>query len=335
MKKPILPILAATFVLLMLVAAVVPVAAVTRLPTPTATNPVITVTSIPEDDQLRNTGVMWFDPAAIADWAGYTTTQPGGVGTAKKNVVLTDAPMMRADPEWGASVYAISKDGLTGIQALDPTGTFSGSDSIFWQRKFSQYKLVVTYMDGLPGASGYVGVPLTTLVSAGSAFFFCDIYEKDKVEPKIPQASYEIIKTSLTDVSDFFVCKLRASGEAGVYVVDVYYIGPQTSEYVSDLIVMFKVELLPAATGLKVPAWGMDMQDLCILAWPFADPYRGDLNTLPTGFSYDWQKFPHLIPKPEHKWIWSSPDPLDGYSNCAEAAMFQRHLMGASIPIGV
>jgi len=330
MKKPILPILAATFVLLMLVAAVVPVAAVTRLPTPTAKDPVVTIVSIPEDDQLRNTGVMWFDPTAVAAWTTYTTA--AGVASA----VLTDAPYMRADPQWGATSAGIAATNTQhDISALDPMYAFRSTDTIIWQRKFSQYKLMVTYQDGLPGASGYVGVPLTTLVNAGSAFFQCDIYEKDKVEPKIPQGTYELIKTSLTDVSSFFTCKLRASVEPGVFVVDVYYLGPQTSEYVSDLIVMFKVELMPAATGLKVPAWGMDMQDLCILAWPFADPWRGGLISPTNSYTPEWQKFPHLIPKPEHKWIWSSPDPLDGYSNCAEAVMFQRWLMGATIPIGV
>ena len=46
-----------------------------------------------------------------------------------------------------------------------------------------------------------------------------------------------------------------------------------------------------------------------------------------------WQKWPHLIPKPEHRWIWSFPDPLDGYSNCEEAVLYQRWLLGAMISI--
>ena len=348
-----LPILAATFILLMLVAAVVPVAAVTRLPTPTAKDPVITVVSIPEDDQLRNTGVMWFDPGAIAGWAIWGALSYGSTGAT----ILDQAYKMRADPWWGslssyiASINAelASSPPPEPLMALDPQGRFAATDSIIWAKKLSQYKFMVTYQDGLPGASGYVGVDLVTLVNAGKATFQCDIYEKDKVEPKIPQdwsallsslatttsLSTEYLKTSITDVSSFFVCKLRSSGEAGVYVVDVYYIGPQTSEYVSDLIVAFKVDLLPAATGLKTNAWGMDIQDLCILGWPFADPFRGGFITYGVGGSPEWQKFPHLIPKPEHKWIWSSPDPLDGYSNCEEAVMFQRWLMGATIPIGV
>jgi len=348
MNKPILPILAATFILLMLVAAVVPVAAVTRLPTPTAKDPVITVVSIPEDDQLRNTGVMWFDPGALASWVSYTTSEANGVAG-----VLAQADYMRADPMWGATSPNIKASEATltdtPIAKLDPIGAFLSTDTIFFFKKISQYKLMVTYQDGLPGASGYVGVDLVTLVNAGKATFQCDIYEKDKVEPKIPQdwssllsslatktsLADEYLKTSITDVSAFFVCKLRSSGEAGVYVVDLYYIGPQTSEYVSDLIVAFKVDLLPAATGLKTNAWGMDIQDLCILAWPFADPFRGGFIMYGGGGSPEWQKFPHLIPKPEHKWIWSSPDPLDGYSNCEEAVMFQRWLMGATIPIGV
>jgi len=343
MNKPILPILAATFVLLMLVAAVVPVAAVTRLPTPTAKDPVVTVVSIPEDDQVRNTGVMWFDPSAIELWAKWTTSVDLVPG------VLSQAEYMRADPQWGATspnIQATEYWAWHTIFALDPTATFTSTDTIIWAKKLAQYKLMVTYQDGLPGASGNTGVDLITLQAAGKAFFYCDIYEKDKVEPKIPQTftgvgnnalTSEYLKTSVTDVSAFFICKLRATGQNGYYVVDMYYIGPQTSEYVADLLVAFKVDLLPAATGLKTDAWGLDMQDLCILAWPFADPFRpvGVVPLATQAFGLEWQKFPHLIPKPEHRWVWSSPDPLDGYSNCAEAVMFQRWLMGATIPIGV
>jgi hypothetical protein len=319
-----LPIPAATFIVLMLVAVIVPVHAQV---TPTTTSPQVTIVSIPEDDQVRQTGVMWFDPSAISTWTVYSAY----TSSAAPNGYLMNASEMRADPLWGSgSTYTASENVKNTISALDPTGQFAATDSIIYYRKFSEYKLMVTY-NMVPGANGYVGVPLTTLVSAGSALFFCEVYEKDMVEPKIPQASWELVKTDLTDVSAFYVCKLRDSGEAGVYVVDMYYLGPQTSEYVADEIVMFKVELLTAATGLKTPVWGMDMQDLCMLAWPFADPYR--LTTPALNAPMDWQKYPHLIPKSEHKWIWSSPDPLDGYSNCAEAVLFQRTLMGATIPI--
>jgi hypothetical protein len=249
---------------------------------------------------------------------------------------IKEADQLRTDPFLceDAATIADSEAGIASIERLDPRRQLLSSDSIFCFDKMAQFKLKVELENGVLGNHGYTGVPLIDLVSAGKAFFFCEVYEKDKVEPKIPQGSFEILKTVLVNVSDFYVCKLRSSGEAGVYVVDLYYFGPQSSEFVSESIVAFKVELLPSATGLTQPVWGIDLQNLCQLAWPFADPFRGGFLTKPTRVAgEEWQKFPHLIPKPEHRWIWSFPDPLDGYAGCDEAALFQRYLLGASIPI--
>jgi hypothetical protein len=344
-----LPILAAIFIVLMLVAGMVPVASavVTKTPTKTSSSdPLLTVYSIPEDDQIRNKAVMWmaYLPVNFFDPTSHAVD-----------------PVLHTYPLFGATspqiYYSEQYSTIKGtIAALDPSGTFLKTDPIIWEKKWSQFKLLVQVEGGLPGQNGYTGVPLATLVTAGKAVFQCHIYEKDKAEPKVPQdwsgllssltyghpaaLSEEILKTILTDISSFFVCKLRPSGEAGIYVVDLYYIGPQTSEYVAENIVAFKVGLSPAAYGLKTGpwVWGLDIQDLCLLAWPLADPYQpsqsfGGVAPNPFGVPPDPQKWPHLIKKPEHKWLISFPDPMDGYAGCDELTLWQKQLLGNNIPI--
>jgi len=322
-SKIVLPYLAAIFIVLMALAAVMPMVAAARIVPATVTSNV-TVWSRAEDDATRNLGIMWF--GVLPTWTPRDTTT---------NYLTGRAVMLETDPASGATAAQIvAAEGTTNtIEKIDPQGILLSTDTIFWQDKLAQFKFMVSVDNGLPGSNGYVGVPLIQLINAGQAFFFCNVYEKDKVEPKIPQGSYEILKTALVDVSAFYVCKLRPSGEAGVYVVDLYYLGPQTSEFVSENIVALKVELMPAATGFKVPVWGIDEQNLCVLSWPFADPFRGGFITMPGDLVSDWQKFPRLIPKPEHRWIPGFPNPLGNYAGCDDAALYQRYLLGAQIPI--
>ena len=330
-----LPILASIFIVLLLVGGIVPLASAVvtrRTTTTTSSNTLLTVWSRPEDDQLRNKAVMWMN--YLPPW---TLRAYGAIVSYE----------LRTDPMFGATsdqVFASeNRSEMEKAVKLDPQGVFLASDTIIWHKKWSQFKLKVELEGGLPGQNGYTGVPLMTLVTAGQALFECHIYEKDKAEPKVPQdwnalisslaygtnpLNEEILKTIVTDISAFFVCKLRASGQAGIYVVDLYYIGPQRSEYVAENIVVFKVRLDPAATGFSKPIWGMDVQNLCILAWPLADPFR-----LLGPIVGHWQKWPHLIRKPEHKWLISFPDPMDGYAGCDELTLWQRQLLGYPIPI--
>jgi hypothetical protein len=330
----------------MVVGSMVPLAsAVVTKPATSSSDPLLTVYSIPEDDQIRNKAVMWmaYLPVDFVDPTYYVVSP-----------VLHTYPLFNAPST--SIYYSEQSTGIKGTwAALDPQAHFLATDPIIWEKKWSQFKLLVQVEGGLPGQNGYTGVPLATLVTAGQAVFQCHIYEKDKAEPKVPQdwsgllsslasqptvLSEEILKTIVTDISSFFVCKLRPSGEAGVYVVDLYYIGPQTSEYVAENIVAFKVGLSPAAFGLKTGpwVWGLDIQDLCLLAWPLADPLQPIAVAGYTPYQFtlmvqDPQKWPHFLAKPEHKWLISFPDPMDGFAGCDELTLWQKQLLGNPIPI--
>jgi hypothetical protein len=158
----------------------------------------------------------------------------------------------------------------------------------------AQYKILVTYN----------GVPVTP------TSYTCQIIEKDKYNPlKAKQGVWENLATSVL-VTDNFICKWRA-GKPGVGVLDLYYIGTRSGQFIADYIVVVTATL---AIGHTV-VYGTEMQDVCVLGWPVDN------------VGYAWR-----ITKPDgtRHWIWA--DPMNGAVSCEDVALEQKDQLGIPIP---
>jgi hypothetical protein len=290
-KKAMLPALAA-FMILVMVATAFPAA--TAGPPVTDGGPVrkvvaakkadplympLTIVTIAEDDQLRNQGIMIF---CVTDDLTFNHDKTKG-----------DQNDPRAyDPN------TCAKDGT-------------------WTKKWTDYKIMILMANG-----ALFAWPINIGNSPSGFSMKCEVIEKDTVEPKVPQDTWEMIKKVVTDRSSDFKCKPRWKSTGGfsysVGALDLYYTGTlQRSEDVAPYIVSIEVLYTDPTTLLKY--YGADLQDLCVLAWPFNDPT-------------DWQKRPYNLQKPEHKELTLVPDAMDGFVSCEDATNFQRTLLGAYIP---
>lgn len=242
MNKFVLPSTAALLILVIAVSSFMPAAAVARI----VVAPYLQVVTIPEDDQLRQTGIM-------------------GLG-------------------------------------LNPVQGF------YYLDLMSQHKLLIT-LNGLPVATSGLTIA-------------CNVVEKDKEAisrdvttgktiSKNRQFPQENLKTTLIDVAQYFVCKARwkpvtAGTPLSIGVLDVYYTGPLTADFIADHILVVHVTYM---VGRQV-FYGTEMQDICVLGWAFPGAVVSRVTKSNGDFHY-------LV-----------DDALQGYSSCEEAALFQRMLLG-------
>jgi hypothetical protein len=165
---------------------------------------------------------------------------------------------------------------------------------------------------------------------------------KDKVnvvpDPKTgdgKQGDYENLMTSLTDVSDKFVCKPRWKSPApGVYesvgVLDVYYVGPLPGDvgakaaayWVADNILVVEAFFTVGRTVV----FGSDVQDVCVLGWPItsiAPIFVPAPPTPPGGYT---------ITKPDgtQHYIWANA--MGSFTSCEQLALAQRDTLGIPLP---
>jgi hypothetical protein len=225
-------------ILVIAVSSFMPAAAVARI----AVAPYLQVVTIPEDDQLRQTGIMSLNVAAVP-----------------------------------------------GVAYLD---------------LMSQHKLLIT-LNGL-------------LVSTTGLTIACNVAEKDKAAvprdvttgktiSKNRQFPEENLKTVIEDVAQYFVCKPRwKPGGFAVGVLDVYFIGPHTADFIADHILVVHVTY---TVGRQV-FYGTEIQDICVLG----KAMTGATVTTVTKSNGD----PHQL----------VDDALQGYSSCEEAALAQRAQLG-------
>jgi hypothetical protein len=218
----------------------------------------------------------------------------------------------------GIMIFCVVHDVTPGpnsnMRAYDPN---TCKDST-WTKKWTDYKILVLQANG-----AMFSWPINIGTSGPTGFSLkCEVIEKDTVEPKVPQGTWEMIKEVVTDRSADFTCKPRWKSTGGLFysvgALDLYYTGTlQRSEDVAPYIVNVIVTFTDPAT--KLVYYGNDIQDLCVLAWPFNDPN-------------DWQKRPYNLQKPEHHELTMVPDAMDGFVSCEDATNFQRTLLGAYIP---
>lgn len=182
-------------------------------------------------------------------------------------------------------------------RATDPDTCNDDNDDI-WEDFHASYELSITYE----------GVPVNANV-------FCMVAQKNAVSPSVPQLSREVIATEASDVSERFVCMLR-SVAPGVGVLDVYYIGPLDAEAIGA----YELVVQAAYTVESEVYFGTDVQDLCVLGWPFND--NGANKTFSVNAS--------TADGPKH--LKRAPHSLDNFVGCDDAALFQRQLLGLGVP---
>jgi hypothetical protein len=199
----------------------------------------------------------------------------------------------RADPS--LVVKTIAEDDelrQTGIILMaDSMANFKGTPLA--SKLLAQFKVIVTYN----------GQPVKAVLT-------CQIIEKDKYNPlKAKQGTWENLVTSVIETKNF-LCKYR-EGKTGVGVLDVYYTGSFSGQFIADYVVVVKANL---AIGRTV-VYGAEMQDVCVLGWP--------VNDVPPA----WK-----ITKPDgtRHWIWN--DPLGPFVSCEDAALQQKDMLGIPIP---
>jgi hypothetical protein len=191
----------------------------------------------------------------------------------------------------------------TGIILLGISPT-TGPYSYYAGTQYKQPK----YLSQFKVSVSYNGVPVTATLT-------CEVIEKDKVNAlKTKQGDWENLITVPKDMTANFVCKYRES-KPGVGVIDVYWQGPATGspilsvgQFIADYILVVKF----AYTVGHTVVYGTEMQDICVLGWPFSLSY--EIVTKPDGT--------------EH-YVWELP--LGFYTGCEDLALVEKDILG--IPI--
>jgi hypothetical protein len=248
MNKFVLPSTAALLILVIAVSSFMPAAAVARV----TLAPYLEVVTIPEDDQIRQTGFM----------------------------------LLGLNPQTGNPDPTLPTDLM------------------------SQHKLLIT-LNGLP-------------VSTTGLVIVCNVAEKDKEAvsrdvttgktiSKNRQFPQENLKTTIIDVAQYFVCKARwKPGGLAVGVLDVYFIGPLTADFIADHILVVHAMY---TVGRQV-FYGTEIQDICVLGYSFGGYIRvtktnGDIH-----------------------WLLGPVDPMLNFPGCEDAALFQRYMLGLEPFVG-
>jgi len=233
MKTRYLPAIASILIIAIAMTSLAPVFA--ALPTRLVAQPTLTVVTIAQDDEARETGVMW-------------------MGTGTTFATLGDGP----------------------------------------HELMSQFKVFVSYN----------GVPVTPTSTS------CQFVEKDKVNPLKPgpQGPWENLVSKPVENPNF-VCKFRW-GKPGVGVIDVYYIGALSAQYIADYIFVVGAGLTVGRTTV----FGTEIQDICVLGFPAP------------GLTPAW-----LITKPSGDVHPIYADPLGTYVSCEDLALQEQAMLGLPI----
>lgn len=222
--------------------------------------------------------------------------------TAASFVPVYAATALRAQVSPTLYVLTIPEDDevhKTGIMLLGtpPTGMeyqYAKKDLL------AQFKVIVSYN----------GVPVRATLA-------CQVIEKDKVNPlKTKQFYAENLVSVPRDMTGNFICKYR-EGKPGIGVIDVYWVGPSATssiisvgQFIADYILIVQFTYTIGRTVI----YGTEMQDICVLGWPLVT----------TGFG--------VVTKPDGTEHYVFPNPLGEYNSCEDAALYQKHMLGLTIP---
>ena len=201
------------------------------------TLPTLLVTTIPQDNQKLEKGIIILGTYSIAQDTHITHKDP--VGSPRQTCTY------------------------------DPTKVSATLPACEEADLMSQHKILVTY-NGQPIIWPVAGAGVNIICNLLEK-------DKVNVvtDPKTgtgKQGTYENLMTKLVDVSDHFTCKVRWKAPAvgmleSAGVLDVYYTGSLTPAaamyYISDTILVVTATY---AIGRSV-VWGAEMQDICVLGW--------------------------------------------------------------------
>jgi hypothetical protein len=269
--------------------------------------------TIPEDNLKLNTGVMvlglepvetdlsdtdngyWFtDSACSAPVAAGLTVGPE----------LTDEPLGYDDDNPGAMgpyyTRYLGQVLCDGPYYFAPTWEDMGKLIAPGWDLLSQHKVLATLN----------GVPTTP------TYFLCEVVEKEKAKippqttksPSLIQFPDEIVGTTLQDVSSNFICKDHWI-KPGVGALDVYFVGPHSSNFIADHMLIVTVGYTVGRTTI----WASELQDICILGWSMAENTMAI--TLFTGVTLSAYGGDDVY--------WSWDDAMGPFVSCDEAAAWQ------------
>jgi hypothetical protein len=305
MKKfDMLPVIAAFVIaLLILPTLALPVNALT----PSTGGNLASVVTIPEDDLKRNTGVMVLGLlptehiyTQAQGWFDNSLCTGGAAGPFTVGPELTDEPIIVFDQVGVLKITLYKRVNLALCEKHEFAPIWTKPYLPGWDL-LSQHKILTT-LNGVPTTP-------TTLL--------CEVVEKEKAKippmdtktPSKRQFPDEIIKTTLQDVTDNFVCKFHFI-KPGVGALDVYFVGPRVDNFVAD-------HMLIVTVGYKVgrnTIWASELQDICILKWSMGD------NVMAIQL-FDNPGFSATSPYEEQYWSWD--DALGPFVSCDEAAAWQ------------
>jgi hypothetical protein len=272
-----------------------------------AIGPKLEVTTIPEDNQLLETGIM------ILGLDSALALGPKGAG---------QSPFTKCIAPHSAYVAAVKAAGGDAAYAAAHGAPECGPQDLM-----SQHKLLVTY-------NGQ-----TVVWHIGSTepqpLVHCNWVEKDKTnvvaDPKTgkgKQGSWENLMTTMVDVSKEFTCKPRWKSPApGLYesagVLDVYYTGPFDGHFIADTIMAVEVTLTLGHTII----YGNDIQDICVLGWGIGGGLATTVEN-PLAEANDNPATAYYITKPDGTlhYIWAAP--LWSFQTCEDPALVQRQALG-------
>jgi len=189
---------------------------------------------------------------------------------------------------------------VLGLLPIPPPVGQTGVDLI------ATYKLMIT-LNGIPVKPDYLVIAVLNKTKV-------NILITTPPTPPARQFPSESLRTNLTDVSYDFVGKYRstsyASGSmAGLYVLDIYYIGPITPSAINDYMVLVQAGM---NVGSKT-IWGEALTDLCILGWSMSS-----------------SNFAILLPDGSTLHVWDNP--LGSFTSSDDAVLWQKHVLGVGFP---
>jgi len=231
MNHKMLPIVSAILILTVLLGASPFTYAVSLRYT---TLPTLLVTTIPQDNQKLEKGIIILGTHAIA-------------AATHDNPPKSPRQTCTYDPDLATTTLPLC----------------GGADGVF--DLMSQHKILVTY-NGQPIIWPVAGAGVNIFCN----FLEKDKVNvvADPKDGKGKQGTWENLMTKLVDVSDHFTCKARWKAPAvgmleSAGVLDVYYSGDGSNFYIADTILVVTATY---AIGRSV-VWGAEMQDICVLGW--------------------------------------------------------------------
>ena len=261
----------------------------------------LSVVTIPEDDEVRNKGIMVLGLNPIE----YAYGEYDDLGVFRYGYVLPADSQPDGESHWfedSTCGTAITDPVAVGPELVFPeyAGVWDVDIIVLFYQQYI-YEPCVERDFLIPWANAAYPTPQPTTADKGKGYgpgwdlmsqhkilvtldgvptapdyVLCEMIEKEKAKvpppvdktPSKRQFPDEDVKTTLIDVTSHFICKFRWI-KPGVGVLDVYFNGPYLTDFIADHMLIVTVGVTVGTTTL----WASDLQDICILGWSMDDNY--------------------------------------------------------------